>query len=152
TRSGGAGFDAVWSPWLRDAVRGAIAQSAGGADAFVSLDPVRDGLYPPANFSAAWRSVQCIENHDIVFAGNGPRIAKLSDSHDSRSWYARSRSRVAAGLLLTAPGIPLLFMGQEFLEDQNWSDSDKHLLIDWEGLATDQAMQDHLRFCRELIG
>ncbi len=58
---------------------------------------------------------------------------------------------MATGLLLTAPGIPLLFMGQEFLEDKPWSDSDKNLLIDWEGLATDPAMRDHLRFCRELI-
>ena len=151
TSSGGAGFDAVWSPRLRDAVRGAIFQASGGAGASVSLDGVRDGLYPPAGFPAAWRSVHCVENHDIVFAGNGPRIAKLSDPSDSRSWYSRSRSRVATGLLLTAPGIPLLFMGQEFLEDKPWSDSDKDLLIYWEGLATDQAMQDHLRFCRELI-
>jgi 1,4-alpha-glucan branching enzyme len=32
---------------------------------------------------------------------------------DPRSWYARSRARVATGLLLTAPGVPMLFMGQE---------------------------------------
>jgi 1,4-alpha-glucan branching enzyme len=151
TSTGGAGFDAVWSPRLRDAVRGAIGQASGGAGASVSLDAVRDGLYPPSNFPAAWRSVHCVENHDIVFAGSGPRVARLSDGNDARSWYARSRSRVATGLLLTAPGIPLLFMGQEFLEDKNWSDSDKNLLIYWAGLATDQAMQDHLRFCRELI-
>ena len=151
TSAGGAGFDGVWSAGLRDAVRGAIGQAAGGAGARVSLDSVRDGLYPPANFPAAWRSVQCVENHDIVFAGDGPRVARLGDSSNSRSWYARSRSRVAAGLLLTAPGIPLLFMGQEFLEDKNWSDSDKNLLIDWAGLDADRSMQDHLRFYRELI-
>lgn len=151
TAAGGAGFDGVWSPRLRDAVRGAIGQAAGGAGASVNLDAVRDGIYPPAGFPAAWRSVHCVENHDVVFAGNGPRVARLSDSSDSRSWYARSRSRVAAGLLLTAPGIPLLFMGQEFLEDKPWSDSDKNLLIYWDGLTTDKSMQDHLRFYRELI-
>jgi hypothetical protein len=47
------------------------------------------------------------------------------DATNARSWYARSRSRVATGLLLTAPGIPPLFMGKEFLEDKPWSDSDK---------------------------
>jgi 1,4-alpha-glucan branching enzyme len=149
--SGGAGFDAVWAPRLRDGVRGAIGQASGGAGAFVNLDVVRDGLYPPANFPAAWRAVQCVENHDIVFDGSGPRIAKLSDSSDARSWYARSRSRVAAGLLLWAPGIPLVFMGQEFLEDKPWSDSNPDLLIYWDGLSSDRAMQDHLRFYRELI-
>ena len=45
---------------------------------------------------------------------------------------------MATGLLLTAPGIPLLFMGQEFLEDKHWSDSDKDLLIYWDGLRTEK--------------
>jgi 1,4-alpha-glucan branching enzyme len=152
TASGGAGFDGVWSPRLRDALRGAIGQVSGGAGASVDLDSVSAGLYPPAGFPSAWRSVHCVENHDVVFAGSGPRVAALSDSSDSRSWYARSRSRLATGLLLTAPGIPLLFMGQEFLEDKPWSDSDKNLLIDWGGLGIQKAMQDHLRFTRELIG
>jgi 1,4-alpha-glucan branching enzyme len=152
TSAGGAGFDGVWSPRLRDGVRAAISQAAGGAMAFVSWDAVRDGLSTPTGFPAAWRSVHCVENHDIVFAGNGPRVARLSDSNDSRSWYARSRARVATGLLLTAPGIPLIFMGQEFLEDKQWSDSDKDLLISWDGLRTDKVLQDHLRFTRELIG
>ncbi len=91
TSAGGAGFDGVWSPRLRDAVRAAIGEASGGAGAFVSLDAVRDGLYAPDGFPAAWRSVHCVENHDIVFAGNGPRVATLSDASDSRSWYARSR-------------------------------------------------------------
>jgi 1,4-alpha-glucan branching enzyme len=149
--SGGAGFDAVWAPGLRDAIRTVIGQAALGAGATIDLDRVRDALYPPAGFPAAWRAVQCVENHDLVFHGNGPRIARLSDSNNSRSWYARSRSRVATGLLLTAPGIPLMFMGQEFLEDKQWSDSDPNLLIHWDGLNTDRSVQDFLRFCRELI-
>jgi 1,4-alpha-glucan branching enzyme len=54
------------------------------------------------------------------------------------------------------PGIPMLFMGQEFLEDKQWSDDvDGHpeLLIFWPGLeADDPTMRDFLRFTRELIG
>ncbi len=30
------------------------------------------------------------------------------------SWYAKKRSTLGAALVLTAPGIPMLFMGQEF--------------------------------------
>jgi 1,4-alpha-glucan branching enzyme len=45
----------------------------------------------------------------------------LADGSNSRSWYGRSR--VANALLLTAPGIPMLFMGQEILEDKYWSDN-----------------------------
>ncbi len=119
----------------------------------VILDPVRDALNRPAGFPALWKSVEAVENHDEVFAGRAPRIARLADASNSRSWYARSRSRVATGLLLTAPGIPLLFMGQEFLEDKPWSDSDPNLLIYWDGVdrGTDRAMIDHVRFTRELV-
>ena len=61
--------------------------------------------------------------------------------------------RVATGLLMTAPGVPMLFMGQEFLEDKFWSDvpGDTDHLLWWDGLSRDRAMSDHLRFTRELI-
>ena len=82
----------------------------------------------------------------------GARGSPASPIEQLRSWYARSRSRVATGLILTAPGIPMLFMGQEFLEDKQWSDSDPNLLICWDGVeGTDKAMVNHLRFTRELI-
>jgi 1,4-alpha-glucan branching enzyme len=153
TRSGGLGFDAVWSAGLRDTVRAAIGQASAGAGARVSLDPVAGALNRPFGFPALWKSVEAVENHDEVFAGRAPRIPRLADGSNPRSWFARSRSRVATGLILTAPGIPLLFMGQEFLEDKPWSDSDPNLLIFWDGVdkGTDKAMVDHLRFTRDLI-
>jgi 1,4-alpha-glucan branching enzyme len=153
TGSGGLGFDGVWSSGLRDAVRGAIGQAGADAQAQVVLDPVRDALNRPPGFPALWKSVEAVENHDEVYTGRAPRIARLADGSNPRSWYARSRSRVATGLVLTAPGIPLLFMGQEFLEDKPWSDSDPDLLIYWDGVerGTDRAMVDHLRFTRDLI-
>ena len=84
------------------------------------------------------------------------RVAALADPSNPHSWYARSRSRVANALLLTAPGIPMLFMGQEFLEDKQWSDDFKNhrdLLLHWAGLdGGDKQMLDHVRFTRELIG
>ena len=49
----------------------------------------------------------------------------------------------------------MLFMGQEFLEDKQWSDNFAYyqgLLLYWAGLDTaDKQMLDHLRFTRELI-
>jgi 1,4-alpha-glucan branching enzyme len=152
---GGAGFDAVWYPGLRDAIRGAIGQATGGRDASVALGPIAGALGRPANFAAAWRAVQFLESHDNVYAGHAdrkPRVAALADPTDARSWYARSRARVATGLLLTAPGIPMLFMGQEVLEDKPWSDSpDPSFLVWWDGLRTDRAMQGHLQFTRDLV-
>ena len=121
----GAGFDAVVASGLRGAIRRAVAQAAQGAESGVDLGAVAAALIP--EHDAAWRSVQHLENHDIVRINNEtdrePRIAALADPSNPRSWYGRSRSRVANGLLLTAPGIPMLFMGQEFLEDKYWSDT-----------------------------
>jgi 1,4-alpha-glucan branching enzyme len=99
-----------------------------------------------------WRAVQCTENHDLVYRDRGERVPRLADSSDSRSWYARSRSRVALGLTLTAVGIPHLFMGQEFLEDKQWHDEPGSAFqIWWDGLAQgDKAMTDFLRFTQEL--
>jgi 1,4-alpha-glucan branching enzyme len=49
----------------------------------------------------------------------------------------------------------MLFMGQEFLEDKQWSDNfeiHQNLLLHWAGLDEgDRQMTDHLRFTQELI-
>lgn len=156
TAQGGAGFDAVWYPGLRGAVRNLISQAAHGSDAHLSMNALSDALQRPAGFSASWRAVQHLENHDLQRRENSndrqPRIATLADSTSSRSWYARSRARVANGLLLTTPGIPMIFMGQEFLEDKYWSDSpDSGALIWWQGLEQDPHMANHLRFTQDLL-
>jgi 1,4-alpha-glucan branching enzyme len=151
--NGGAGFDVVQHNGLRIAVRDAISQAAAGRDARVDLDAVGGSLYPPG-FSHVWQAVTCVENHDIVKVGEQLRIPHLADGSCQRSWYARSRSRVATALLLTAPGIPHLFMGQEFLEDKQWSDDPSGPgLIWWGGLdgGRDRAMIDHLRFTQDVI-
>jgi 1,4-alpha-glucan branching enzyme len=153
--AGGAGFDATWNDGLRGSVRDAIAAAARGRDARVDLTAIAAAL-DKKSFPARWRSVEYVESHDEVYQGRGKRIAALADSNDRRSWYARSRARVATGLVLTAPGTPMLFMGQEVLEDKHWSDNPGYhpdTMIYWEGLERgDKAMADHLRFTRELIG
>jgi 1,4-alpha-glucan branching enzyme len=152
TVDGGAGFDATWHDGLRDSARAALEQAAGGRDARVDMSRVARAL-APSSVRDAWRAVQGVENHDIVKAGEHPRVARLADPSNARSWYARSRARVATGLLLTAPGIPMLFMGQEFLEDKPWKDEPRaEYLIWWAGLeGGDKAMADHLRFTQDLV-
>lgn len=150
---GGAGFDVVQHDALRNALRNAIGTASAGAHAPVSVSAIASALYPPA-LDHAWRAVTCIENHDLVLAGGSPRIPALADPSNHRSWYARSRSRLAVAILLTAPGIPQLFMGQEFLEDKPWdSNPNGPDLLWWDGLDSDidPAMTDHLRCTRDLI-
>jgi 1,4-alpha-glucan branching enzyme len=152
TRSGGAGFDATWHDGIRGTVRAAIGQAALGDSAYIDMESVARAIADPG-LPDRWRAVTCLENHDIVYAGRDLRIARLADGSNPRSWYARSRSRLGMGLLLTSPGIPMIFMGQEFLEDRQWSDTPgPSTLIGWEGVeSADNTMSDFLRFTRELL-
>jgi 1,4-alpha-glucan branching enzyme len=165
---GGLGFDVVQHDGLREAIRTAVGQAAMGAGAYVGMPGIAMGLDPrggsgvggTGGFAHTWQTIPCVENHDIVKLGEKPRIPALADGANARSWYARSRTRVAMGLLLTAPGIPQLFMGQEFLEDKQWCPDVRTAdhLIWWGGLAggadgklVDPAMGDHLRFTQDVV-
>lgn len=150
----GAGFDTALTNGLRIAVRNVIANAAQPDERPLDMTGLGRSLWPEG-FHQHWQFVQGPENHDIVYQGREERIARLGDPSDPRSWFGRSRARVATGISLTAPGIPMLFMGQEFLEDKQWSDNfDSHrgLLLHWAGLeAGDKQMLDHVRFTRELL-
>jgi 1,4-alpha-glucan branching enzyme len=153
TDRGGAGFDVVQHDGLRSAVRGAVQAASFGQSSNVNFDAIAGNLYPQG-YAHGWQAVPCVENHDIVKIGQEKRIAALADGSDVRSWYARSRSRFATALLLTAPGIPQIFMGQEFLADKqwNWDPTATKNLIKFSALASgDRVLGDHLRFTQDLL-
>jgi 1,4-alpha-glucan branching enzyme len=151
---GGAGFDAAWTDGLRTSVRDAVEAASRGRNAHVDLGRVAGALWMHG-FGGKWRGVQYVESHDEVYRDRAQRIARLADGANARSWYARSRARVATAIVLAAPGIPMLFMGQEFLEDKQWADDPRHhpdLLLYWAGVnGRDRHMGDHLRFVSDLV-
>jgi 1,4-alpha-glucan branching enzyme len=155
----GLGFDIGYADGLRNAIRAVIGQAAGGAGAFVDMGQLTPGLQRPWGVPEAWQAYNCIENQDLVYDGDGgghrqPRLPALAGGDDPRSWYARSRSRVGNGILLTAPGVPMLFMGQEFLQDTLWSDDPANTqdLIWWDGAeGADPSMADFLRYTTDLL-
>lgn len=150
----GAGFDTTLTDGFRIAIRNTIGNASLPDERPLDMTGLAQALWPEG-FREQWRFVQGPENHDIIYRGREQRIARLGDPSNPRSWYGRSRSRVATGLSLTAPGIPMLFMGQEFLEDKQWADdfvSHHDLLLYWAGLDQgDKQMLDHVRFVRELL-
>jgi 1,4-alpha-glucan branching enzyme len=159
--NGGAGFDTTLTDGLRIALRNTLAIAADPNSRALPMNDLADNL-AAVYLHDLWRGVQGIENHDLVLRPKDAndrsrvqRIARAADPSDPRSWWARSRSRVATGLVLTAPGIPMLFMGQEFMEDKQWTDDlDSHpeLQLYWDGLtASDSTTRDFLQFTRELI-
>jgi 1,4-alpha-glucan branching enzyme len=150
----GAGFDTTLTDGLRGAIRHVIGNASAPDERPLDMTGLARSLWPDG-FDEHWSFVQGPENHDIVYRGREQRVARLGDPGNPRSWYGRSRTRVATGISLTAPGVPMLFMGQEFLEDKQWSDNfefHKDLLLHWAGLDQgDKQMVQHLRFTRELI-
>ena len=151
----GAGFDTTLTDGLRISIRDCIANASQPDERPLNMTGLARSLWPEG-FSEHWQFVQGPENHDIVTEGREQRIARLGDPSNPRSFFGRSRARVAMAISLTAPGIPMLFMGQEFLEDKQWSDNfkdRKDLLLHWAGLDEgDKQMLDHVRFTSDLLG
>jgi 1,4-alpha-glucan branching enzyme len=61
------------------------------------------------------------------------------------SWFSKKRSTLGAAIVMTAPGIPMIFMGQEFLS-AGWFDDDKEL--DW---TNSTAYKGIIQLYRDLI-
>ena len=150
--NGGAGFDAMQHDGLRGAVRDAVKSASFGQNSGVNISAIADNLFP-AGLPHAWQAVTCIENHDVVKTGRDPRTPVLADGSNHRSWYASSRSRFAMGMLLAAPGIPQLFMGQEFLEDKAWDVlPNPPNLPEWDRLESHEgSATQFLQFTKDLI-
>ncbi len=119
----GAGFTAQWDANFVHPIRDAVINSD---DRYRSLDSVRNALENRYNDNPFQRIVYS-ESHDETANGKS-RVTSQIDPHDPASWYAKKRSTLAAALVLTAPGIPMLFQGQEFLEDGWFQDT---VPLDW---------------------
>jgi len=67
------------------------------------------------------------ESHDEIANGKS-RVPEEIAPGNANTLFARQRSTLGAALVFTAPGIPMIFQGQEFLED-GWFDD--HDPLDW---------------------
>lgn len=120
TRPGGAGFDAQWYSELEhrlvhdDGDPGLVQRWARGetppVSRFATLISTGPGL-------GGWdHALTQISNHDEV--GNGSRVINVANGERPGvvpGEAARNVTRLALGLGLTAPGVPMFFMGDEFL-------------------------------------
>jgi 1,4-alpha-glucan branching enzyme len=120
---GGAGFTAQWGARFVHPVRAAVITPD---DSQRSLDSVRQAIEGGYNGNPFQRVIYS-ESHDEVANGKA-RVASEIDPHNPESWFAQKRTTLAAALVLTSPGIPMLFQGQEFLEDGWFQDS---VPLDW---------------------
>ena len=97
--------------------------------------------------TASFSRVAFLESHDVVGDLNGGvRLVTAIDPATPNSYWARKRSTLGAAVTLAAPGIPMIFQGQEMLENQSF---DSSLPVDWSKTNT---YRDVVRFYRDLIG
>ena len=105
----GFGFDAQWDGFGYDI----DAQLATSSDDARDLGVVQRALTGRSGGDPFAR-VLFVEDHDTVGNG-GARLPSKIDAAAPESLFARRRAMLGGVLLLTAPGVPMLFMGQEQL-------------------------------------
>ncbi len=121
---GGAGFSTQWDAAFVHPIREAVQQID---DAHRDMWSVRDALCHRYNDDSMQRVIYS-ESHDEVANGKS-RVPSEIDPENPESSHAQKRAVLAAALALTAPGIPMLFQGQELLEDDWFDDTDP---LDWD--------------------
>lgn len=109
--AGGAGFRSQWDGMFVHPIRSAVITPE---DTNRSLRAVADAILWRYNDDAFERVIYS-ESHDEVANGSA-RVPQEINPSDPKGWYAKKRSTLAAALVFTSPGIPMLFQGQEFLE------------------------------------
>jgi 1,4-alpha-glucan branching enzyme len=133
TGSGGAGFGSQWDAGFVHPIRNAIIAAD---DAARDMSAVKDALYHGYNGDAV-RRVIYTESHDEVANGHS-RVPEEIWPGNAGSRFSRKRSTLGAALVLTVPGIPMIFQGQEFLEDKYFRDT---VPLDWAKLKTYAGIQ-----------
>ena len=124
TGAGGAGFDSQWHDAYKNNVRQEIFDAASGdPEMWKVRDAINDSNYPSKT-----NLVRYVEGHDE--AGNTDRLAVSIDSTDHYSGWAKGRSKLAQGLTILAPGIPMFLMGGEWMEDIKFGSGTTNR-IDW---------------------
>lgn len=126
--AGGAGFNAQWEVNLPERLREALKSSDPSALNLAGIVAELDKRYNDAVF----QRVVYAESHDSAANGSARLNEVITKGKaPATGVFARRQSLLAAGLVLSMPGIPMLFMGQEFMEEGSFSD--------WQGLDWQKA-------------
>jgi 1,4-alpha-glucan branching enzyme len=136
----GQGFHGEWDRGFGDLLIGQVTASN---DADRNMNNLWNGM----NGNGFFRVVYS-ETHDLVGDLNGAGAQRLPTrihSTDPDSYYARKRSMLATAVTMTMPAIPMLFMGQEMLEDEQFADNNP---LDWTHAIT---YSNVVNFYRDVI-
>lgn len=120
----GAAFHAQWDGAFVHPVRQAVIEADDEDRSMVALCRALEARYN----DDAFQRVVYTESHDEVANGRA-RVPYEVNPADPTGWFAQKRSTVGAALVFTAPGIPMIFQGQEFLQGEWFRDD---VPLDWD--------------------
>jgi 1,4-alpha-glucan branching enzyme len=135
---GGAGFDSQWDSELQTKLTEVLTKPF---DDLINLNELAYTLCNPLGGEALHRVIY-LETNDTV---RNNRTVSLIEPGNPEGWYARKKTMLGLGIIMTSPGIPMLFQGQEFLSWQPWDDQKP---INWEQL---KRFPKYFRFFCDLI-
>ena len=145
---GGQGFDSQWSSAFVYPMHEAITTPH---DADRDMNAVVRAITQNYNGNAFHRVIYT-ESHDEVANGKH-RIPEEIMPGASDSWFPKKRAVLGAAIVLTSPGLPMLFQGQEFLADGSFNDNEPlrwGRAEEFRGLV--QLYRDLIRLRRNLDG
>lgn len=121
---GGAGYGSQWDDQFVHPIREAVIAAE---DDHRSMGTIAHAITHRYNTDAFQRVIYS-ESHDEVANGKARVVHHIAPG-DPNNWFAQKRSTLAAALVFTSPGIPMLFQGQEFLEGEWFRDT---VPVDWD--------------------
>src|SRR5690606_19963059 len=121
---GGMGFHSQWDATFVHPIRAMVEAISDEERSMDLLKNVIEFSYD----NDAFKRIIYSESHDEVANGKA-RVPQEVDPSNPKGWLAQKRSTLAAGLVFTAPGIPMIFQGQEFLQGDWFQDN---VPLDWD--------------------
>jgi 1,4-alpha-glucan branching enzyme len=145
---GGEGFSAQWSSSFIYPMHEALTAFA---DADRDMHAVSNAICTAYNGDAFQRVIYT-ESHDEVANGKS-RLPEEIAPGNVDNYFAKKRMVLGAAITLTAPGIPMLFQGQEFLAPGSFNDTEP-LCWDWAAAhaGLTQLYRDLIALRRDLRG
>lgn len=124
TSAGGAGFDSQWHDAFTDNLRQEIIDCAYGDPEMWKIADIIDGSGAYLEYRYV---VNYLELHDELWpSSGGQRIVKTIDpTYPHDDIYAKGRIKLAQGLVMFAPGIPMFHQGSEWLEYTDFGSGDE---------------------------